>query len=37
MYTPASPQPGDPNPDSPPPDGDQNIDDIDNSGDDDEG
>jgi hypothetical protein len=37
MYTPASPQPGDPNPDSPPPDGDQNIDDVDNSGDDDEG
>ena len=37
MYTPASPEPGDPNPDSPPPDGDQNIDDIDNSGDDDEG
>jgi hypothetical protein len=37
MYTPGSPEPGDPNPDSPPPDGDQNIDDIDNSGDDDEG
>jgi hypothetical protein len=37
MYTPASPEPGDPNPDSPPPDGDQNIDDIDNSGDDGEG
>jgi len=34
MYTPTSPQPSDPNPDSPPPDGDQHIDDIDNSGDD---
>jgi hypothetical protein len=37
MYTPASPEPGDPNPDSPPPDGDENIDGVDNSGDDDEG